>query len=114
MNPVTTPMLQERKAIEEFLKTQVKDPFQCKMVAIQIHNWVGKWHTKKCASVNDTIARVDVELQTRPVRVSTGDGVLRYNLRSKYLTERQRNTVLEYLRSILAFGGKFSVVKEEE
>ena len=92
MNKPTPAMQFQRKSLETFLQSFLKGEAQS-ILASQIHTIVAS-----AGSGGDGLAAVleklDVSLQTVPVRTVTGDNLTGWKTRTNYLTERQREQVL--------------------
>ena len=103
-----TPIIRsQRRTIAEFLDTFMSgdEHFQ---LAIQIHTIVAENRKAGCP-LDEVLERLDNDLQETPITSVTGDAVNGWRSRKKFLTERQRAVVLEYVKSIYVFGGKFEM-----
>lgn len=105
MHRVTDTMRTQRKSLEGFLQSFLKDEQQSTL-ASQIHMlvasaWLGG------DGITEVLAKLDQALQAVPVRTVTGDTLSGWTTRAKYLTERQRAQVLAAVKLVYDCGGRF-------
>ena len=109
-----TPQIRgERRMIAEFLDSFMSGNEHMQL-SIQIHTVVAE-NRKAGAPLKSILERLDEDLQNTPITAVTGDALSGWNSRKKFLTPRQRQIVLAFVKAVHTFNGKFTapdVVRE--